>query len=312
MENLILSFNVVSPLFIIMALGYYLKYTKLLDMNTLNVMNKICFKIFLPLLLFNNIYTSDVKSAFDINLILFSVGCVIILFLVLLFVIPMIEKENKKRGVIIQGIFRSNFVIFGLPVATSIYGEGNIATTALLVAFIVPLFNLLAVISLEVFREGDIDFKKIIKGIVSNPLIIAAVIAVTLVLFDIKLPVFIAKSISDISKIGTPLSLMLLGGSFSFSHVSSYMKDTILVVSNKLVFVPLVFVPISVMLGFRGIELLTLLLIFASPTAVSSFQMAKEMDGDSVLAEQSIVFSCLFCIPTVFVWILVLKQFALI
>ncbi|MGL5330910.1 MAG: AEC family transporter [Peptostreptococcaceae bacterium] len=312
MENLILSFNVVSPLFIIMALGYYLKYTKLLDMNTLNVMNKICFKIFLPLLLFNNIYISDVKSVFDINLILFAVGSVIVLFLVLLFIIPMIEKENKKRGVMIQGIFRSNFVIFGLPVATSIYGEGNIATTALLVAFIVPLFNLLSVIALEIFRDGNIDVKKIIQGIISNPLIIAAAIAVTLVLFDIKLPVFVEKSISDISKIGTPLSLMLLGGSFSFSHVSSYIKDTILVVTGKLVLVPLVFLPISVSLGFRGIELLTLLLIFAAPTAVSSFQMAKEMDGDSILAEQSIVFSCLFCIPTVFVWILVLKQLALI
>ena len=154
MENFILSFNVVTPLFIIMSLGYYLKYIKLLDKQTLNVMNRVCFKIFLPILLFFNIYQSDVKSSFNINLITFSVSSIVVLFIVLCFLIPKIEKDNKKRGVMIQGIFRSNFVIFGMPIATSIYGEGNIGTTALLIAVIVPLFNLLSVISLELFKDA--------------------------------------------------------------------------------------------------------------------------------------------------------------
>jgi len=199
-----------------------------------------------------------------------------------------------------------------MPVATAIYGDGNIGTTALLIAVVVPLFNLLSVISLEVFRNGDIDYKKILKGIITNPLIIASFIGIIFILFKLKLPTFLEKSVSDVSKIATPLSLILLGGSFSFSNVGSYLKKTIFVVFNKLVFVPLIFIPISIAFGFRGIELLTLLLVFASPVAVSSFQMAKQMDADSILAEQSIVFSCLFCIPTVFLWIAILKQFTLI
>lgn len=312
MENFILSFNVVTPLFLIMSLGYYLKYIKLLDKQTLNVMNSICFKIFLPILLFFNIYQSDVKSSFNINLIIFSVSSIVILFIILCFLIPKIEKDNKKRGVMIQGIFRSNFVIFGMPIATSIYGEGNIGTTALLIAVIVPLFNLLSVISLELFRDGEINFKKILKGIITNPLIIASAIGILFVTLNITLPTFVEKSISDIAKIATPLSLILLGGSFSFSHIKEYLKHTVIIVLNKLIFVPLIFIPISIKLGFRGIELLTILLIFAAPVAVSTFQMSKQMDGDSILAEQSIVFTCLFCIPTVFLWILALKQLSLI
>ena len=312
MENFTLSFNVVSPLFIVMALGYYLKYIKMLDKQTLDVMNKVCFKAFLPTLLFYNIYKSDVKSAFNPRLIMFSVSCVLILFFILLIIIPKIEKDNKKRGVMIQGIFRSNFVIFGMPVASSIYGDGNIGTTALLIAIIVPLFNLLAVISLEVFRDGNIDFKKIIHGIITNPLIVASIIGVSFILLNIKLPTFIEKSVSDISKLATPLSLILLGGSFSFSDIKEYLKNIIFVVSNKLVIVPLIFIPLAISLGFREIELLTILLIFASPTAVSTFQMAEQMDADHILAQQAIVFSCLFCIPTVFLWILSLKQLALI
>lgn len=312
MENFTLSFNVVSPLFIVMALGYYLKYIKMLDKQTLDVMNKVCFKAFLPTLLFYNIYKSDVKSAFNPRLIMFSVSCVLILFFILLIIIPKIEKDNKKRGVMIQGIFRSNFVIFGMPVASSIYGDGNIGTTALLIAIIVPLFNLLAVISLEVFRDGNIDFKKIIHGIITNPLIVASVIGISFILLNIMLPTFIEKSVSDISKLATPLSLILLGGSFSFSDIKEYLKNIIFVVSNKLVIVPLIFIPLAISLGFREIELLTILLIFASPTAVSTFQMAEQMDADHILAQQAIVFSCLFCIPTVFLWILSLKQLALI
>lgn len=312
MENFILSFNVVTPLFLIMSLGYGLKYIKLLDKKTLNSMNSICFKVFLPILLFFNIYQSDIKSSFNINLILFSVSSVIILFIILCFIIPKIEKDNRKRGVMIQGIFRSNFVIFGMPVATSLYGEGNIGTTALLIAVIVPLFNLLSVISLEMFRDGDINLKKILKGIITNPLIIASIIGILFITVGIKLPTFIEKSISDIAKIATPLSLILLGGSFSFGHIKSYLKHTVVTVFNKLIFVPLIFIPIAVKLGFRGIELLTILLIFAAPVAVSTFQMSKQMDGDSILAEQSIVFTCLFCIPTVFLWILTLKQLSLI
>ena len=312
MNNLILSFNIVSPLFLIMSLGYYLKLKNILDLRTLNVMNSVCFKVFLPLLLFYNIYKSDINSAFNPKLMIFSVACILILFILLMFIIPKIERDNSKRGVIIQGIFRSNFVIFGMPVATAIYGDGNIGTTALLIAVVVPLFNLLSVISLEVFRNGDIDYKKILKGIITNPLIIASFIGIIFILFKLKLPTFLEKSVSDVSKIATPLSLILLGGSFSFSNVGSYLKKTIFVVFNKLVFVPLIFIPISIAFGFRGIELLTLLLVFASPVAVSSFQMAKQMGGDSILAEQSIVFSCLFCIPTVFLWIAILKQFTLI
>lgn len=312
MENFILSFNVVTPLFIIMSLGYYLKYIKLLDKQTLNVMNSVCFKFFLPILLFFNIYQSDVKSSFNINLITFSISSIVILFVVLCFLIPKIEKDNKKRGVMIQGIFRSNFVIFGMPIATSIYGEGNIGTIALLIAVIVPLFNLLSVISLELFRDGEINLKKILKGIITNPLIIASAIGILFVTLNITLPTFIEKSVSDIAKIATPLSLILLGGSFSFSHIKEYLNHTIIIVFNKLIFVPLIFIPIAIKLGFRGIELLTILLIFAAPVAVSTFQMSKQMDGDSTLAEQSIVFTCLFCIPTVFLWILTLKQLSLI
>lgn len=312
MENLILSINVVLPLFLTMALGYVLKCLKMFDDNTLKVMNNIAFKVFLPLLLFYNIYKTDLNGAINLKLIFFALLSVTITFVILCIFIPFIEKDNKKRGVLIQGIFRSNFVIFGLPVASSLFGDDKVGMVAILIATVVPLFNMLAVISLEIFRCGKLDIKNTLKGIITNPLIIASVIGICFLVLEIKLPIAMEKSVSDISKIATPLSLILLGGSFAFTDVKIHLKQTIIGVTGRLVIVPLILMPISIWLGFRGVELLALMLIFASPTAISSFTMAQKMDGDSDLAAQIVVFTSASCILTVFLWIFTLKQFSFI
>jgi len=123
MENLILSLNVVLPLFITMSLGYFLKSLNMFDNNTLDTMNNITFKSFLPMLLFYNIYKTDLQGVFNLKLMIFSATCVIALYLILYLIVPLIEKDNKKRGALLQGLFRSNFVIFGIPITESLFGS---------------------------------------------------------------------------------------------------------------------------------------------------------------------------------------------
>lgn len=312
MDNLILSFNVVTPLCLVMALGYFLKHIKMFDENSVNVMNSVAFKVFLPCLLFYNIYNTDLGDVINPKLMIFACFSILSLFIVLFIIVPLFEKDNSKRGVIIQGIFRSNFVLFGIPVATSLAGEGNIGVTALLIGVVVPIFNVLAVVCLETFRGGKVNVKKIAHGIITNPLIIGSFFGLSMLILGIKLPTFLVTTIKDVSKIATPLSLMLLGASFSFSNVKKYLKEIIFSVVGKLVIVPLIFLGISYAVGFRGISLLSLMIMFAAPTAVSSFQMAKQMDGDADLAGQIVVFTSAFSIVTVFAWIFILKQLALI
>ena len=144
MDNLILSFNVVAPLCFVMALGYFLKYLKMFDENTVNVMNNVAFKVFLPCLLFYNVYTTDLGNVINPKLMIFACLSIIIIIHYFTFICTMFEKDNSKRGVMIQGIFRSNFVLFGIPVATSLAGEGNIGITALLIGVVVSYFNVLS------------------------------------------------------------------------------------------------------------------------------------------------------------------------
>lgn len=312
MENLILSFNIIFPLFFTMALGYTLKLLKLYDDKTLKIMNNVVFKVFLPMLLFYNIYNTSLQDKIDWKLLGFAAIGVICIYLATTIIIIVLEKDNSRRGVMIQGIFRSNFVLFGIPVATSIYGDGQVGVVALLIAIVVPLFNMLSVVILEIFRGGKINVKKILKGIITNPLIIASLLGILTLILKIRLPEAIVKSISDVSKMATPLSLIILGGTFTFRKVKASLKETVICVIGKLIVVPCIMLPISIMMGYRNMDLVALMLIYASPTAVSSFTMAQKMDGDSDLAAQIVVFTSTFCILTVFAWIFILKQLSFI
>lgn len=311
MENLILSLNVVLPLFLTMALGYFLKLIGMFDKKLLDSMNNLVFKAFLPVLLFDNIYKTNLEGALNVKLITFAFFAVIGTFLVVTLLVPLMEKDNSKRGVMIQGMFRSNFVIFGLTVASAMYDESTVGIIAILVGVVIPTFNVLAVVCLEMFRGGKLNFKQLIKGVITNPLIIASAIGICFLYFGIKLPTAIENSVNDIAKIATPLSLILLGGSFAFKDVKKYLKPMLITVIGRLAVVPGIVIPISIWAGFRGIDLLGLLLIFASPTAVSSFTMAQKMDGDSDLAAQIVVFTSAFSVLSVFLWIFTLKQLSL-
>jgi len=312
MENLILSLNVILPLFLTMSLGYLLKCLNMFDNNTLDKMNNIVFKSFLPMLLFYNIYKTNLKGVFNLNLIIFSATCVVALYLLLYLIVPLIEKDNKKCGALLQGLFRSNFVIFGIPIIESLFGSEKIGVPTLLVAIVVPLFNALSVLALETFRGGKPNFKKIFMGVIKNPLIIASCLGILTLILKIKLPTPIEKTINDVSKIATPLSLILLGASFKFDEIKKYIKQTTIAVIGKTILIPCIMLPICIMFGYRGVELSTLMIIFAAPTAISSFTMAQQMDSDSDLAGQIVVFTSAFCVITVFVWIFILKQTNLI
>ena len=72
--------------------------------------------------------------------------------------------------------------------------------------------------------------------------------------------------------------------------------------------IPLVFVAIAVLLGFRGQELCALLILFAAPTAVSSYPMAVAMDADGDFAAQMVAYTTVFCLPTIFLWTLLLNS----
>ena len=160
MENMILSFNVIAPLFFLMVIGYLIaNYTDLADKDLLKKANTLVFKVFLPCMLFKNIYRSNIREQMQGGLCIFAAGSLLLLFALLCLIVPRVVKKENQQGVVIQGIFRSNYVIFGVAVVENMYGSANTATAAILSAVLVPMYNFLAVIALSFFggkRERDL------------------------------------------------------------------------------------------------------------------------------------------------------------
>ena len=312
MENLILSFNVVLPLFLNIALGYALRCMHMLDEFTQKNLNKLVFKVFLPIYVFNNIYTTNIAVAFQPGLVALTMGGVLAIFAFLMAFVPKVETDNAKRGVMIQAIFRSNFVLFGLPVAVSLCGENNVGPTSLLVGFVVPVFNVLAVVCLEAFRGSKPDVKKMLRGIATNPLIIASVLGIAMNLAGLPLPTGVHKSITDLGRIATPLALVALGAGFQFGRIRGYTRQLLICISGKLVLCPLLMLTLAAMLGFRNEMLVPVLALFGSPVATSSYTMAELMGGDGTLAGSLVVLTTAFSIFTMFLFIFGLKQLGLV
>ena len=323
-ENLAISVNAVLPLIICMAAGYLFRRTKLVDEGFCRKCNTFCFKTFLPLMIFMNVYNSDLESAVQPGAFLFAAAAVLVIFAAAFLIIPRIVRKGSvdsagspvsaasRQAVLIQCIFRSNFVIFGYQVVANVYGAGEAAVASVMAAIVVPLYNVLAVITLEYFTNSKNGLRPVILGIIKNPLIIGAVAALLFKLSGLTLPAPFYTGLSDMAGMATPLALVVLGGTFHFDALRRNAGALAIGTLGKIVVSPLVMVPIAAAFGFRDANLLSLVIVFASPAAVNSYTMAAAYGHDPELAGQLVVVTSVLSMVSVFGWIFLLRTLGLI
>ncbi len=323
-ENFAISVNAVLPLIICMAAGYLFRRTKLVDEGFCRKCNTFCFKTFLPLMIFMNVYNSDLESAVQPGAFLFAAAAVLVIFAAAFLIIPRIVKKGSvdsagspvsaasRQAVLIQCIFRSNFVIFGYQVVANVYGAGQAAVASVMAAIVVPLYNVLAVITLEYFTNSKNGLRPVILGIIKNPLIIGAVAALLFKLSGLTLPAPLYTGLSDMAGMATPLALVVLGGTFHFDALRRNAGALAIGTLGKIVVSPLVMVPIAAAFGFRDANLLSLVIVFASPAAVNSYTMAAAYGHDPELAGQLVVVTSVLSMVSVFGWIFLLRTLGLI
>ena len=316
MESLIFALNAITPIVLTVALGYILKKTGFMDEKFTKMANKLVFRVFLPCMLFLNVYKIESIGDIDIGYVIYAVGMGLVIFLLGLPAVMLLSKRPEQRGVLWQSIYRSNYALIGIPLAQSLFGDEGAMVASLLSAFVVPSFNIFAVISLSAFRAdgGKPSFKKTLRGIAANPLIwgIAAGVAALciralFVRFDVGFrfsdvtPVFTV--LEYMSRMATPMALLCLGSQFEFSAVASLRREIIFGVLMRTVIVPLLGLGTAYLFfrsSFGGAQFAAFVAVFATPVAVSSVPMTQEMDGDVILAGQLVVWTTLASALSVF------------
>ena len=315
-ESLLFSLEAITPIFVLVALGYLLKRAHLANADFCKMANKLVFRVFLPANLFLNVYKIPDLADIDFGYIGYALGVVAVLLLCGIPAVMLATKHPERRGPTLQVVFRSNFALVGLPLASSLFGSEGEAVATLLSAVVIPIFNVLAVISLSLFRDdgGKPSIKKILLGIATNPLIISIFTGLACLgvralfvrwgwsfrLTDVA-PLF--KVLTYLSNLSTPLVLLVLGAQFEFSAVKALRREVVFGTLMRTLIVPLLGIGIAYLCfrnRFTGAHFAAIVAVFATPVAVSSVPMAQEMDGDVVLAGQLMVWTTLISAITIF------------
>jgi predicted permease len=289
LDNILFTANIVAPVFLIIALGYISKKMKIINENFVDVTSKFVFSVSLPTLVFMQISEMDLSKAINFPQIIFIyTGTIVTFILIWLISIPFI-KDGKDRSVFIQGAFRSNFAIVGFAIISNLFGQSALGKAAIILAFILPLYNILAVIVLTVPLRHTNQLS-----------------------FAIELPDIVLTTGSYLSDLALPLALIGIGGSLNIEQIKK--ASTLAFTSSiiKLVVIPLIMTIIAYLTGYRGTDLGIMFILFACPTAIVSFIMAEAMGANSKLAGNIILISTLGSVFTIALGILILKTTGLL
>lgn len=312
-QYLWISFQVVFPILFFMAIGWMIQKVGLLKAQDFSQLNRLVFRVFLPIKLFSEVYHSDFETAFQPDVVLYALAGVALCFAATWFLVSRRVKNPADMTVLTQAIFRSNYVLFGMSIAAGLYPGESLGIVSVLAAFVVPLYNVLAVILFECYRAGGrVSPLKILRGILTNSLILGSALGLLALGFNIRLPALLMEPLIDLGNIATPLALLCVGATLSFQALNRYKKEICWAALGRLVICPLVFAGGAYLLGFRGIALAGIFLVFATPTATSSYPMARELGGNGELAGLIVAVNNVCSLFTVFVWLAALMGMRLI
>ena len=314
MENLIFSLNATIPIFLMMLLGMLFRKLGWMDEVFAAKMNKFVFLVPLPVLLFEQLATVDFSEVWDIKFILF---CFVVtaISITISTLISLLWKDRSVKGEFIQATYRSSAALLGIAFIQNIYGTAGMAP--LMIIGSVPLYNIMAVVVLSVFKPGNNSFdkalvKKTLKGIATNPIIIGIVAGFVWSALKLPMPSILHKTVSSIGATATPMGLMSMGATFEMKKATSKMKSTLVAVFMKLVGFCAIFLPMAALLGFRNEEMIAILVMLGSATTVSCFVMARNMGHEGTLSSGVIMMTTLLSAFTLTMWLDVLRSFGLV
>lgn len=309
-QSLLFTLETTLPIFILVLLGLLLRRRSVIDDAFIATSSKLVFNITLPVLMFMAVARSDSGAGQHLPLIGFVLSAALLGALLSALWAGALMLSVPQRGAFIQASFRSNLGIIGLALCINAYGEEGGVLGALLLAVITPVYNLLAVFFLT--RQQQVRWLAQLRLILSNPLIIAIVLAVPFSALQWPLPEVALRVGNSLAAMTLPLALIGVGGSLSFAALRRGSAIVLHIVTLKLLVVPVIIAVAAWVCGFRGVELGVICLMFASPTAAAAFVMARSMGSDAELTANAIALTTIGSVLTVSGFVYVLSLLPLV
>ncbi|MCK5145395.1 AEC family transporter [bacterium] len=296
-------FNVViyaiAPVFILILLGVFLKNRGLLEDTVNTGLSNLVYRVGLPALIFIKVSQSDLKTLWNGKAVALILISTLVIIIILWHLAKLRIKDKKIWGAFVQASYRSNCAIVGFAVIQNHFGEHGLTHASMLLIFIMLIYNSSAVILLN--RAGQKHTMTpglFFKTLFTNPLILALLIALIFSFLKIQPPIYINSALNSLAKMVLPLALISIGAKLRLHISKKYCNEIALATALKLIILPVLQMIIAYLIGIRGELLGVITLMLASPTAVSSYVMAKALGADENLTAQIIVVSTAMAILT--------------
>lgn len=312
MESFRIACGAVFPMLMYMALGVFVRATGVADQAFLRRLTAVVFKVFFPFLMVKNIYWSGTAQGGGSAFAVYAVVSVLALLALCMLLVPRFIRENPKRGVVVQAIYRSNLTLFTIPLAQSVYGSDADMLVTVLIALIIPIYNISAIVVLEYFRGGAASPRALIKKVATNPLILGILAGALLRVLNVPIPAMVEKPVRTLADMTTPLALFALGGTLQFASMKRNRRILAPVFALRMVLIPALSYGITMLLPFSPMERFMLLMLFATPIATSSYPMAQNMGGDGELAGELVAVTNTGSIITLFLFVFALSRMGLL
>lgn len=293
------------PVFAVLGLGYLLARREFLSRQFLNELNRFVYYISLPALIIHGLSTADNLPPGTIQTFLIYMAATLLVIIAAFLTAKALKLERWQFGTFIQASFRGNLAFIGIPVLIYALRDYPQETVSAVVAQAVLVFaptmffyNAVSVMILVGSREGDARGRipGILKRIATNPLILASLTGIILFLFPLDLPGALLNTLEFVGRIAAPAALVCVGGGMAVVSMEGRYRSASFAALLKTGLTPVCAWLMSLPFNLSPETTLVLMIFAATPTAVASYVMAKELHGDEAMASGGIVLSTILSI----------------
>lgn len=301
--------NIVLPVFLVIGLGWALRRLNFVSAADNSTLTRLIFYVAAPSLLIRSASRTPLSHSLDPRVIGVIAGGSAVVALIAYLAAWRMRPE--RRGVFAQGVHRGNMVFFGLPLVMNAYGPEAVGQVSVLVGVMVVVYNLLAVLVLTMPHRGGGDdpaaaWADTGRRILLNPLALGSATGIAMSAVGLHLPGALDTAFDLVGRTALPLALISIGAGLDLARLRNEVPTTLLIAAGKLVVSPLLMYLALRGLGVTGTALSAPVLLAATPTAVVSYVMSKEMRGDAELAGAIVIGTTLASLGTIIGWLLFL------
>ena len=288
LSNFFQIFLLVSPVFLLIILGNFLRRIKVPDISFWEINDKLCYWVLIPALLFHYISQINLSSEmlYSYSIIIY-VGFFIAILTVLILG-KLLGYPPERWTSILQGAVRQNAFI-ALAITGSLFGDEGLKIASIFMLIYVPSINIIIVTTMVMNfgqskkNASNNELITVFVELSKNPFILAMI---TGLIFSIiqseKLKVIIDTS-GLLGSAALPIMLLTIGAKIKVRDLA--LTITPIIISNflKLLALPLIAFFVANYLGLSEIEVVVAVIFAAVPTAVSSHTLARQFGADDQL-----------------------------